>query len=134
MWVGMGSPLTRAEVQKALDGGRLTSDPVGAGWDIAEDVDLRRRHAERVAYLVVHGWDDPIDIDPFPGDWPIQDGNHRLAAAFFREDTDIDASFWGDLEMIRETFGDEITKRVEQQWDERELCVGYDTDHESLNA
>lgn len=69
----------------------------------------RAKHAQRVAYLVVHGWDDAIEIDvgvpSIPGDtvdFPTWDGNHRLAAAIFRGDEYIEAGFSGDEELIEE--------------------------------
>ena len=60
-------------------------------------------HAQRIAWLVTHGWDDPIDVDVgIPGlgycpEWPIIDGNHRLYAAVIRGDKKILASVSGDL-------------------------------------
>jgi hypothetical protein len=41
-------------------------------------------HAQRIAWLVQHPWNDPIAFDATLADrnwWPITDGNHRLAAA-----------------------------------------------------
>lgn len=68
-------------------------------------------HAERIAYLVVHGWDDPIEIDvgvPSMGchvGWPVLDGNHRLYAAMYRGDPEIRATVSGSLDYMQELFG-----------------------------
>ena len=51
----------------------------------------------------------------------VQDGNHRLAAAIYRGDREIAATFSGDLEDIREAFGDALATQVEAAWD---ACVG----------
>lgn len=61
------------------------------------------RHAGRIAYLAENGWADPIEIDvgvPELGcvvEWPIQDGNHRLAAALVRGDETIPCVISGSL-------------------------------------
>lgn len=53
-------------------------------------------HAGRIRYLARVGWSDAIELDlgcpvlGYPGpDWPCTDGNHRLAAAILRGDTEI---------------------------------------------
>lgn len=81
------------------DGGR------GRSWGVED-------HIARIAYLVIHGWDDPIDVDvgvPSLGcwlEWPVTDGNHRLAAAAVRGDEYIVASVSGSCEYMRELFGE----------------------------
>lgn len=71
-------------------------------------------HIARIAYLVIHGWDDPIDVDvgvPSLGcwlDWPVTDGNHRLAAAAVRGDTYIVANMSGSCDYMKELFGELI--------------------------
>jgi hypothetical protein len=68
----------------------------------------RRWHIERVAWLVVYGWEDPIEIDvgvPFLGcfpEWIVQDGNHRLAAAIYLGRKTILASCGGQQSVIDE--------------------------------
>ena len=63
-------------------------------------------HADRVAYLVVFGWCEPVQVDVgipdigFMPQWPIIDGNHRLAAAIFAGLEAIDAEVSGDCELI----------------------------------
>jgi hypothetical protein len=46
-------------------------------------------HAQRIAYLIVNGWSDPITIDL---NGVITDGNHRIRAASFLGRAEIDAN------------------------------------------
>ena len=68
-------------------------------------------HIRRVAYLVVHGWQDPIELDvgvPSLGcnvSWIVQDGNHRLAAAFYRKDPTIRCGISGSVEYAAHLLG-----------------------------
>ena len=65
----------------------------------------------RVAWFVVNGWNDAIEIDVgIPSmqchvNWMVTDGNHRLAAAIYRKDRHILASVGGSLEYAMELFG-----------------------------
>jgi ParB-like chromosome segregation protein Spo0J len=65
-----------------------------------------RAHIERVAWLAQHGWTDPIYLDvgcpalATPTWWPVQDGNHRLAAAILTGQTAILVAVSGDLTVI----------------------------------
>ena len=65
--------------------------------------------AGRVAYLVVHKAEDPIEIDVGQADsfaeWFITDGNHRFAAALLRGDQEILCSISGCPEYIEHFFG-----------------------------
>lgn len=71
-------------------------------------------HAKRVAYLFLNGWFDPIEIDvgiPELGHMtfcPIQDGNHRFAAAVLRKDELISAEIFGSVDYAEELFGIKI--------------------------
>lgn len=70
-----------------------------------------QQHAGRIAFLVKNGWRDAIEIDvgiPSMGcyvDWPVLDGNHRLAAASLRRDDQILAIVAGDLDYALDLFG-----------------------------
>lgn len=68
-------------------------------------------HAERIAYLVVHCDQKPIDIDLGCGgrsdEWPIADGNHRLYAAVFRGDYEIAVEAQGACDLIEGLLGRE---------------------------
>jgi hypothetical protein len=115
VWWGMESPITREEVQRALDGEDFHKDPIEPNF---MDPAPRELHVRRVACLVQQGWTDAIVIEPWMGNWPIQDGNHRLAAAVFRGDPSIEVSFCGFLEDIRMAYGDDIAEQAEREWDE----------------
>lgn len=114
-------PLTRLAVTRAVNrlraGKRFLDDsskprPFLAWADPDPKRDRRRWHIERIAWLVVHGWEDPIEIDvgvPFlgccprllaPAYWIVCDGNHRLAAAIYRGDSRILASCSGQKDII----------------------------------
>jgi hypothetical protein len=67
-------------------------------------------HAQRIAYLIVYGWTEPVEIDVgvpslnyFP--YPLIDGHHRLCAAIYRKDGFILASVSGSLNYAFELFG-----------------------------
>ena len=68
-------------------------------------------HARRIAYLVEHGWGDPIEVDvgvPSMGGfpvWPVLDGNHRVYAAAVRGDAEIVVTVAGDLGYAAQRFG-----------------------------
>lgn len=118
-FVGQGNgPITREEVRLAIEEGRLRARPVD-GRDLIQDgVPIRRDHVERIAYLVVHPDPTPIDFDvgvPSLGchvDWPLQDGHHRLAAAFYRGDATIEADISGCLDTGEEMFGVKVPRTV----------------------
>ena len=38
-------------------------------------------------------------------EWIVEDGNHRLAAAFYREDDRIEVSIGGDIDYAEEVLG-----------------------------
>lgn len=65
------------------------------------------RHIQRIAYFVVHGWPDAIEVDVgipcmgFTPAWPVQDGNHRFAAALVRGDEGITAELSGQVDTYK---------------------------------
>lgn len=81
------------------------------GWESHDE------HIQRIAYLVVHGWADPIVLDVgVPSlrcyvDWPVLDGNHRVAAAIYRKDPTILASVSGSVDHAFELFGVDIREK-----------------------
>lgn len=112
--------ITRQEVARALADQRY--EP--SCWTTPEDDEVLlpkhgfgyefvqwtpERHVARIAYLVAHGWNEPIEVD---AGWrqieyepvnPVIDGNHRLAAAIYRGDETIIAYVGGspkDLERF----------------------------------
>ncbi|HAB17916.1 MAG TPA: hypothetical protein PLX89_19165 [Verrucomicrobiota bacterium] len=74
-------PELQAEWQAASQGGK----------DLAA---LRRvgtnYHAQRIAYFVVHGWEDPKYPIRLDAQSALHDGGHRLRAALFKGTTEID--------------------------------------------
>jgi hypothetical protein len=87
-------PISTEEVERAIADGHLEGD----AWDIAQnrvsDSIARNFHIRRIAYLVKHACalekDDrhPILFEP-DSDTAAQNGNHRIAAAQIRGDTEI---------------------------------------------
>ena len=98
-----GSILTKDEVANSIRYRRYKVEPYpGQCGELWSHLD----HASRVAYFVVFGWCEPIEVDvgvPYLGfmpQWPVSDGNHRLAAAIFTGLQVIDAEVSGDCELI----------------------------------
>lgn len=88
VWLELRDPLTFVAVEQALRAGVLSNPEVdgecvagGPGW-------TPERHAARVAWFVQNGWTDPVVVS-YRRTWPVVDGNHRLAAAIFRDDPTI---------------------------------------------
>lgn len=108
VWLGLRKPITIKEVAKAIDSGKFTPKPLP---DQPDRQITRKEHITRIAYLVVHGWEDPIHLDVgVPSllcyvDWPLVDDNHRMAAAIYREDHDILAEVSGQVSYAEELFG-----------------------------
>ncbi len=104
-WLEGKDAITREEIQRAIDDEDFHSEPIAEEW--YED-GVRDKHIKRIAYLVVHGWDDAIEIDvgvpvlSYWNDHIVIDGNHRLAAAIFRGDETIGACIAGQLDYAEE--------------------------------
>lgn len=102
---GVGLVSTRM-VSNAIREGRFSPSPVPVGHDAPVS-----QHEARIAYLVVHGWKDAIEIDVgVPAmqcniSWIVSDGNHRLGAAIFKKDKAILAYVSGDLDYASEILG-----------------------------
>lgn len=98
-WEGLDRPITSNEIRAAL------AAPIPPSAGAAK---TREQHAARIAWFVLNGWNDPIEVDigiPSLGcyvRWPVTDGNHRFAAAIFRHDKTIAGSFGGDLNLGEE--------------------------------
>jgi hypothetical protein len=104
IWAGIQSVITKEEIREAIDNNRLLDLPYGKycnkEWN-------RLDHIERIAYLVVNRKNDPIDIDVgIPGmcevAYIIQDGYHRLAAAYYCGDKKILASINGHIDYAKQ--------------------------------
>lgn len=72
---------------------------IGDRWTDAFGLPTHRYHAQRIAWLLTHGWTEPIRLDVGEPDrgliryWPLIDGNHRLLAAYYRGAETIRAVF-----------------------------------------
>lgn len=101
-WFAGTKPLTRQEVASALLNKEFEDFPVKVNAK-------RNKHIRRIAYLVHQGWLDAIEIDvgcpSFPG-YPhkdiVDDGHHRLAAAFYQGNATIGAHIAGEIEYAAE--------------------------------
>lgn len=103
IWVEQVGPILKHHVSACLE----TEDFESASYQIMRDklagdsALARNWHTRRIAYLVRHGWSEPIDIEisrERVGRNLITDGNHRLAAAIFRGDDTIEAAIHGFYE------------------------------------
>jgi hypothetical protein len=105
-----GYPIAPEEFRGAVCDGRVEPKPRKRFPGRCTERE-RQHHIRRVAYLVINGWHDPIDIDvgvPSLGccvGWPIQDGNHRFYAAIIREDPFILAIISGELDYAEKVLG-----------------------------
>lgn len=110
--------ITRAKVRAAIEAKSLESEPMS---NRAHRRRTYRYHIERIAWLVVNGWEDAIEVDigvpalgchaELEGFCVIWDGNHRLAAAIYRGDLEIMAGVSGDIGYGKKLFGVDITER-----------------------
>jgi hypothetical protein len=100
---GLRRPVTRDDIAKAINKGNFVTNHKYAN--------SFSNHVKRIAYFVVHGWNDAINLDvgvPALGcvmSWMIVDGNHRFAAAIFRGDKNIMATVDGDLNWGKAILG-----------------------------
>lgn len=102
----VGKPVTAKMVDDAFVGGRLNPNP-----NASEKLKTAGDHAGRIAYLAHYGWTKAISLDIgipslhcYPA-WMIDDGNHRFAAAIYREDEFILADVGGCNDYMMELFG-----------------------------
>lgn len=100
VWQCLTRPITRGEVGRAIAHKTFEEAPIGPTGS-------RRAHIRRVAYLVVHPDANPISVDVgvrglCSVSWPIMDGHHRLAAAFYRGDETIGVEASGSVDLIQE--------------------------------
>ena len=114
MWQDMTTRITETAVRKAIERGNTLSPEIiySCRPDVLPGrISVRQFHVRRVAHFVVNDWTDAISIDvgvPDLGchvDWIVIDGNHRLAAAFYRGDETIEGNVSGDLDRASQMFG-----------------------------
>ena len=93
--------LTFDSISQAIHNQDFCSIPVNT-------TDPIEKHISRIAYLVVHGWDDAISVEcGIPEfncyvDWIIVDGNHRFAATIYLQHEYINALIGGSLSYAQE--------------------------------
>lgn len=100
------TPLTREDVQEAIDNADFVREYLDMGMrsHVGEKWDARR-----VAFFVVHPDHPPIGIEvDEDGNFGLDDGYHRLAAAIFRCDRTIDATLGGHVSAWEVHFWDRV--------------------------
>lgn len=99
--------ITDEQISETIKKGKFESrenDLVVISALLKPDESIFYNHCERVAYLVVNGWDEPIRVEIDFGHkyWPIVDGNHRFRAAIYKKDKWILANYRGPQRFIYE--------------------------------
>ena len=112
VWRGLQTPILLSEIDDAIESNAYQD----ANKPYSKMFISRKEHIKRIAYLVINKQTDPIEIET-EANWLVNDGNHRLAAAIYRNDETINVAFYGVLEKIEYLFGGEIAKQVEELWD-----------------
>lgn len=120
-------PITREEVVEAVRRGDFLFTPWEEGGLMlgGDPHEKRMRHVRRIAFFVHYGWTQPIMVDVgVPGyyapDYPVSDGNHRLAAAIIRGEAFIQASVAGDVDLIHSL---QLDKRPSPGWEPRHVWL-----------
>lgn len=99
---------TKDEVWQAIEEGRFQAKPVPNWWSVEDQI-------ERIAFLVVEGWDEENDLPEIfmdEQDWPLGDGNHRLCAAAVRGDETLKVIINGDLDAAEKLFEFKIPEHL----------------------
>lgn len=96
--------LTKEDVWRAYHNKSFEANHVGHNG-------TEERHVRRIAWLMHHGWNDPIHIDvglssSWGAPWIVEDGNHRLYAAALLQHATIPALVSGSLSLAESLFGD----------------------------
>lgn len=93
-WMELSKPLAYFEVEEVLaDGLEQLHPPFASAYSLSRlpELQVRQMHAEKVAWFVRHGFQHPLQVDvgvPSLGchvSYIVDDGNHRLAAAIYRQ-------------------------------------------------
>lgn len=94
-------PIDIQELRVRLSAGEFNQDPFFQynPWQPQS----RKFHIERIAFLAANGWNDaPIQMYfNHKGIYPLQDGAHRLAAAYLRDDEWIMSNWYGDINLMK---------------------------------
>lgn len=106
-----GVRVTRTMVRRRVEQGLLEATPYSEMSWPTHPSGYQEYHARRIAYLVVNGWEDPIELDfgvPVIGYFnkvPLVDGNHRFCASIARGDELIKADVYGQLSYAAHLLG-----------------------------
>lgn len=99
-----GKAITEEEVQSCIANGDEENVftelflPTDSPTEI-QVKDARENHIKKIAYFVVHGFSDPIDVECLDyDDFRVNDGNHRLCAAIIRGEKAINGWVGGFLD------------------------------------
>ena len=109
---GLLDPIICSDVEKAINNNDLFQpefirNAKSDSLSKTPDQQLAIFHITNIARFVVNGWNDPIHVDvgvPSLGcypKWPLEDGNHRFAAAIIRGDNFILANMSGATNEIQ---------------------------------
>lgn len=112
-WLGVERAIRPRDVIDAIHDGHLVSRHVGAaetGDGVPSDL-AWALHVGRIAQFVVHMPEDAVTIDvgmpdfgyTHLGDFIVEDGHHRLAAAIVRQD-DLLVTFSGSFQRFQQLF------------------------------
>ena len=111
-----GTNVTEEKVQRCLEQGNLLEIPYqtwqwwGSKAQYGKYRSRHYNHAARIAYFVRNGWFDLIEMDvgcPALGFFPeelVPDGNHRLAAAYYRHNPTIKVDYSGEKDYFNHLF------------------------------
>lgn len=116
---GVANPLTDdpwgcGEITEAMIAEAIDSNDLLAIIHDSTNTWSREQHVARIAFIAVNGFYEAIQIDVgIPGmgfnmHWIITDGNHRLAAAIYKNQKRIRAEISGDVSYAKELLGVKI--------------------------
>ena len=98
IWTGLKKPITKEEIRRTIECSNRKPS-------------IRSWHIEKIAELVKNNAETTIDIEfkiqnqNNQNPWPITDGNHRLAAAFYRKDRKITIKINGNIKLSKQKLG-----------------------------
>lgn len=101
--------ISESEIELAINLNKFRCEPMYEDVLYTDLNEFRDEHISRIAYLIVNGWDDPIQLDVgIPGHyeppWLICDGNHRYIAANYLKHEYIEADYTGCVNTFESMF------------------------------
>lgn len=95
-----GQTITSNEIKNWIDENKMTRPKKRYQ---AKNPETKEQHINRIAWYVSKGWgQSTITLSFHNNHWPIHDGNHRLAAAIYRNEEFIAANWEGSRDKLRE--------------------------------